>query len=539
VSAIGNGPITYQWVKDGISISNATNSSLTITNVQVSNEGEYWVLVTDSIGTVPSQPARLIPMVALTIVQRMANVTNFAGGDVSFSIGISGYPPPFGYQLRKGATELSPWVVTTSSNYTFTLRNIQATDAGTYRIIVTNLASPSGVSGTATLTVLSPPVITMQPGGKTVDSGSTVNFTVTAVGTTPLYYQWYRNGVAVSGATSTTLTVSNVRAGINDGAYTVVITNVYGSVTSQVALLIVRQPVFIVQQPTNTVVAVGGTATFTVVPGGGEPYTFRWFFNITNEIVGQTNSTLVLTNVQPSQSGYYNVIVSNPLGTATSAVAYLTVGMPPIIITQPTNQTVSLGSTVDFVVVASSEEPLSYQWYFANAPLPNETNNLLRLTSISQAQAGSYYVVVENIYGNTTSAVAKLIISVSDSDNDGMPDDWENQYGLNPQDPLDADVDSDKDGLSNLQEFMAGTNPKDSNSVLRLKVMRILDGTIKLGFEAQTNKTYSVLYQTNLNSADWNVFTNIDSAQTVRDIQIIIVPGSDKTKFYRVVTPRQ
>ncbi|HON07460.1 MAG TPA: thrombospondin type 3 repeat-containing protein, partial [Verrucomicrobiota bacterium] len=140
---------------------------------------------------------------------------------------------------------------------------------------------------------------------------------------------------------------------------------------------------------------------------------------------------------------------------------------------------------------------------------------------------------------NTTSAVAKLIISVSDSDNDGMPDDWENQYGLNPQDPLDADVDSDKDGLSNLQEFMAGTNPKDSNSVLRLKVMRILDGTIKLGFEAQTNKTYSVLYQTNLNSADWNVFTNIDSAQTVRDIQIIIVPGSDKTKFYRVVTPRQ
>lgn len=539
VSALGNGPISYQWVKNSIQIPGATNSNLTITNVQVSDDGEYSALIMDNIATIPSLPARLIPMVPLTIVQRMMSVTNLAGSDVSFSIGISGYPPPFGYQFRKGSTILSPWMIVTSSNYTFTLTKIQPSDAGTYRIVVTNMASPSGVAGSATLTVLSPPVITVQPISRTVDAGLTVNFAVTAVGTTPLYYQWYRNGVAVIGATSMTLSVSNVRVGINDGAYTVVITNKYGSVTSDVARLTVREPVFIVEQPTNTIAGIGGIATFTVIPGGGEPYVFRWFFNVTNEIVGQTNSMLVLTNVQPTQAGYYNVVVSNPMGTITSAVALLTVGMPPIIITQPTNQTVALGATVDFVVVATSEEPLSYQWFFENTVLQNETNSLLRLTSVSQAQAGSYYVVVQNIYGNTTSAIARLIISVSDSDNDGMSDEWEDIYGFNSQDSSDANIDSDNDGLSNLQEFIAGTNPKNSNSVLRLKSSFTTGGIIKLSFEAQSNKTYSVLYQTNLNLGIWNVFTNIDNSPSIRDIQININPGADKSKYYRVITPRQ
>ncbi len=64
-----------------------------------------------------------------------------------------------------------------------------------------------------------------------------------------------------------------------------------------------------------------------------------------------------------------------------------------------------------------------------------------------------------------TEQVVKPIETINaDSDGDGMPDEWERKYGLNPQDPSDAALDSDEDGFTNLQEFLDGTNPLDPKS---------------------------------------------------------------------------
>lgn len=411
VQAIGNGPVSYQWQVNGIDIPGATNSSLTITNVQIKDDGYYRAIVTDGIASVPTLPARLIPMVSLTIIDRPTNLTVMAGQNASFYISVSGYPPPFGYQLRKGSTPLTPYIVTTSSNYTFTITNVQATDGGTYRIVVTNMASPAGVAGSATLTVLSPPVITNQPVSKTVDPGGSATFIVSAVGTAPLYYQWYRNNTPISGATSSSYNVVNAQLGVNDGAYYVVITNAYGATTSEVAMLIVRQPVFIVQHPTNLTVGVGGTAIFTVVPGGGEPYVFRWYYNLTNLISGATNATLVIPNVQVTNAGAYNVVVSNPMGSATSQVAILTVGRPPVITSQPQDVVAVEGTNVTFTVTATGDEPISYQWFFNGAPLAGQISPALALQNISVALEGSYFVVLQNQYGTITSRVARLTIA--------------------------------------------------------------------------------------------------------------------------------
>ena len=80
----------------------------------------------------------------------------------------------------------------------------------------------------------------------------------------------------------------------------------------------------IVTQPTNQTVAVGGTATFTVVAGGTPSPGYQWNFNGTN-IDAATNATLTLTNVQFSQAGNYAVLVTNLLGSVLSSNAVLTV----------------------------------------------------------------------------------------------------------------------------------------------------------------------------------------------------------------------
>ena len=84
----------------------------------------------------------------------------------------------------------------------------------------------------------------------------------------------------------------------------------------------------IISQPMNQTVTVGGTATFSVTASGVVPLSYQWNFDGTN-IVGATDTTLMLTNVQSSQAGNYAVLVTNALGSTLSSNAVLTVNPPP------------------------------------------------------------------------------------------------------------------------------------------------------------------------------------------------------------------
>lgn len=180
-------------------------------------------------------------------------------------------------------------------------------------------APVSGSTGTA-------PAITTQPTSQTVTVGSSVTFTVAASGTTPLSYQWRFNGSNISGATSASYTITNVRTS-NAGSYSAVVTNSVGSATSNAATLTVNTAATapsITTQPASQTVATGGTATFSVVASGTAPLSYQWRFNGTN-ISGATSSSYTLTNAQTSNAGSYSVVVTNSAGTATSNGATLTV----------------------------------------------------------------------------------------------------------------------------------------------------------------------------------------------------------------------
>src|SRR5262249_40764419 len=141
------------------------------------------------------------------------------------------------------------------------------------------------------------------------------------------------------------------------------------------------------------------------------PLSFQWQFNGAN-INGATDSNLTLNNVQPTDAGNYRVVVTNSTGSVTSAVAILTVWLPPIISSQPQSRTNVVGTTAGFDAAASGTLPLSFQWRFNGANIAGATGVNLTLGPVQASDAGNYSVVVTNAAGSVTSAVAILTVWV-------------------------------------------------------------------------------------------------------------------------------
>jgi len=178
----------------------------------------------------------------------------------------------------------------------------------------------------------------------------------------------------------------------------------------------------IIVQPESRTNYVGTTATFSVVATGATPLFYQWYFNGTVPLPGATASVLNLTNVQPEHAGQYTVVITNVAGAVTSQVATLTVlilEVPPSITVHPQSQAVREGATATFTVVADGPGPLCYQWYrVPETPLPGRTNSTLTLDNVTTNDAGGYFVVVTNLYGAVTSAVATLTVTPAA----GLPD---------------------------------------------------------------------------------------------------------------------
>ncbi|MGA2177941.1 MAG: immunoglobulin domain-containing protein, partial [Verrucomicrobiota bacterium] len=122
--------------------------------------------------------------------------------------------------------------------------------------------------------------------------------------------------------------------------------------------------------------------------------------------------TLVLHNVSAANAGVYDVVVSSPYGSVASSVVTLVVLLPPAIGTAPQSQGVALGSNATLSVAATGTAPLDYQWYFDGTPLQGQTNTTLLLSAAAFTNAGSYNVVVTNLYGSATSAVAVVTVGL-------------------------------------------------------------------------------------------------------------------------------
>ena len=313
-------------------------------------------------------------------------------------------------------------------------RNIQTDSAEGYsylKLPVTVPAGQSTVSFTADsyingfqLTNYPTAKITTQP-APTVNAtvGSNVNITVVATGEGKLSYQWRKDGVNINPSTVPSATTSMLNlTGVQNsyaGSFDVVITNPGGSVTSAASKLSVTSAAFaptITTQPDPRAAVEGASISFSATVNGTSPLSFQWQKSDNNvsfvAIPGATAPALSLDTLKVGHAGYYRLIATNSVGSATSKSVPLTIA--PVIATVPVSAVVSAGSSYTIRAVANagkgSPEPVTYAWKRGDETIKNgpgingATTASLQISGFGPSQSGDYTVTASNSAGSTTSS---------------------------------------------------------------------------------------------------------------------------------------
>lgn len=232
-----------------------------------------------------------------------------------------------------------------------------------------------------TLDVYTPPAIVSASGNQTLTEGSTATFTVTASGDVT-GYQWQintgsgwnnvSNDATYSGATTTTLTVSNVASAMNNYQYRVVVSGnaPCGEATSAAASLFIST-IGITSQPSDVTICSTTTTASYSVTATGTGLTYQWQVNTGSswtDLVGETSATLNLSGITTAYNGYkYHVIITDSNATtATSSEVYLYVNQELAVTSQPSNQGACFGSASSKTfTVAYTGTASGIQWQYS------------------------------------------------------------------------------------------------------------------------------------------------------------------------------
>jgi uncharacterized repeat protein (TIGR03803 family) len=171
------------------------------------------------------------------IVAQSTNLAVIEGGTATYTVAVSPASLPVFYNwIRNGIILRDGGNISGATTSTLTISNVSLDDVGVIEVFIKNFYGVATGYAEA-LTIASPPIIVAQAASQSVLPGATASFTVGAIGTKPLFFQWQNNGTNVSTASnSNVLTLRNVTSA-NAGAYSVVVSNMLGSVTNAGAVL--------------------------------------------------------------------------------------------------------------------------------------------------------------------------------------------------------------------------------------------------------------------------------------------------------------
>jgi gliding motility-associated-like protein len=439
ISATGTG-LTYQWRENGVNLANggaysgATTSTLTITNPTSSMNGNtYEVLVSGTCGALTSNSANIIVNPSTVITTQASPVTLCTGaGNANYSVSATG--TSLSYQWRENGVNLSNGGVYSGVNSSSLVINSPGSSLNnkSYDVVISGTCG-NVTSNAALLSINTPPNITVQPVSPAMlCSGSgNASFTVSSTGTS-LSYQWRENGVNItnggvySGATSSTLTLTNPTDNLNGKSYDVVVSGTCGSATSTTAVVTINSNTTITAQPIAPSPLCAGTGSVNITANAtGTNLSYQWQengINISNGgfYAGANTSTLTLTSPTASFNGNnYSLVISGTCGIVSTNTVPLVVNTTTTITVDPTNPpAVCEGSGNAVFSVSASGSSLSYQWRENNVNISNggiysgaSTPTLTITNPPSNLDGKNYDVLISGTCGAVTSSVAQISVN--------------------------------------------------------------------------------------------------------------------------------
>lgn len=447
-----NGGSTWSNLTNNVDYSNVTGAELHITAANTGMHNNQYRCVVSGTCTpaATSAAATLVVDTEPFIVMQPMNTTICTGGNAAFIVTATGTDLTYQWQVNSG----SGWTNITNggiySNATTATLNITG---GTttqhnfnYRVVIDGKCGAAINSGVATLSVNTPPSIVTQPANKSVCPGGNTTFNVTATGSN-LVYQWevnagsgwsnVANGGIYSNATTATLNITGATVTEQGFMYRCMISgSCTPAVTSASATLTINTLPAINTQPVNQTICLNGNTSFSV-GATGTGLTYQWQVSGNGTIwspvlntgvyTGANTSMLVITSAGASLSGnmYRCVVGGACLPTVTSASSVLTVNLPTVIGTQPSNVTVCPAANVSFAVQATGSG-ITYQWQEnTGSGWSNVTNggmysgagtNQLSLAGVQTAHTGYQYRCVVNglcpVSPNTSSAATLTVHAI-------------------------------------------------------------------------------------------------------------------------------
>lgn len=419
INSINNGVNpTFQWKKNGVAISGATSSSLTVTQA-----GLYTLVVTQTQGCsfVEEVSVQVVYPTSFDIVidstgdyqpcvstETDLNIVLFNANTSTSSFSILNNNYNYTYQWFKNNQPIAGATTTV-------LPVNQTLGSGNYHLVVTlpNITNPV-ISNTITITIgtTSSPVLTQT--GSYCNSSSTVTLSSNYTGS-QYQYQWYRNTIAINGATNATLNTNQA------GTYHLIVTNLGCSLTSNNLVLQAATGTITIANPANDVILPGEQKILTTTTSLNQP-TYQWYRN-NSLITGATSSSYTAT-----QDGVYKVIATEVgSGCTLTAEASVSLVYPTgFVLTISVNSgyqncvsnTASLSinsfvaqTTQGNVNMNVSNTSYIYQWLLNSNSVSGANNTLYTVSNASQNGSYSLQVTLPN-YGVVTSNNVSVALAI-------------------------------------------------------------------------------------------------------------------------------
>jgi|GEM_PF-4303377 len=388
VTVTGTEPLSYQWRHEGMDIAAGTNRTLALTNVQTHQAGRYTVVITNAFGSVTSSVAAITVRVPGSLAEDVQSVTLFRSGRFYQSDAgpPNAGPPELPHILRRFSfaafvKERTPTSLVAAKLMLPGGGGLDFLNSGTNRFAVGNAPTEGELKA-------------MAPDG-------TYEFQLQTASNSIRSVQLSLAG-DVPGSAAHLLNWAEAQAIISNAPFTLQWSGFVGATSNDyVAVEISGFDTYFHSGQPGEPGALAGDSTQLTIPAG----VMRAGTSL------QLSITFIRT-VAFDTNSFPGVILHSSVRRETVTQLRTLVAASPTFAALPQSQTARGGSNVTFSVTASSETPVTYEWFKNAERIPGATNALLTLTDVRRIDRGTYTAVVSNAFGSVQSVGAELQVLV-------------------------------------------------------------------------------------------------------------------------------